>query len=167
MENFVAKIHLTNLISYIQGVPQNMSHLVFYKLSSSLPMQFCVEKCGKPFLYLKKCPRYQWFLLEFQNRFLSFSGWKYGQYLLHFIQLQTRKSAMYSWGCLNHQIWLSCHHLTPRYQIHESSRNSNCYVVLLNVINTMKISLHNLKTRLWHCSILACLDPFGVSIAKF
>ena len=45
-------------------------------------MQFCVEKCIKPLLYLKKWPRYQGFFIEFQKRLLWFLGQKYGQDLL-------------------------------------------------------------------------------------
>ena len=51
---------------------------------------------------------------------------------------------MYCWGCSNYYIRLSCHNLTQGDLIYESSRNFPCYIVLLNVINTMKISLYYL-----------------------
>ena len=57
---------------------------------------------------------------------------------------EIRKSALYSWGCLNYQVRLSCNHPSPGNQIHELSRNFHCYVLLLNVINIRKISLYSL-----------------------
>ena len=87
LDTLYVKIHNTGSYKfYIQGVPQNITQLFWWNFSASYwttgkmlgiferPTQFCVEKCIKPFLYLKKWPRYEWIILEFWMKISTFQG---------------------------------------------------------------------------------------------
>ena len=82
-------------------------------------------------------------LLSFKREYCDFLAKIMVNISSSLMQLRTRKSAIYCCRSLNYKIRQSWQHLTTENQNSES-RNFPCFVVLLNVINTMKISLYNL-----------------------
>ena len=77
-------------------------------------------------------------LTSFKINYCTCRGKNTAKFLIYSIKLRSTKSGMHFWRCSNYQIKPSCHHLTLI-----QPGNFLCYIVLVNVINTLIIIFNN------------------------